>query len=392
MIDERLKEWATPRQLEYIDAFNKHGSFRSAARALGVAHQSLRESLDSLKRRAVQQGHSPEHDMTKVVPAPFVVKGTSTLYGADGAQKLQWVKTKLDSALAEQAIRDFVDYLTSEAKGLSPSVPSPKARTSSDLLAVYPMGDPHFGMYAWAEEAGDNFDLDTAESLTKAAIDRLVDSAPYTQTAVIIELGDFFHADNNSASTPKNKNALDVDTRWSRVMQVGLRSMVHTILRALERHKQVVVRIVKGNHDEHSSFALALALDAYFANNKRVTIDLSPAAFWYYRHGKVLIGATHGDTVKMANLPGVMACDRSEDWGQTTHRYWYQGHIHHEDRKEFPGVVVEAFRTLAARDAWHAGQGYRAGRDMNLIVHHKDYGEIERHRCDIAMLKGASRG
>ena len=96
-----------------------------------------------------------------------------------------------------------------------------------------------------------------------------------------------------------------------------------------------------------------------------------------------------GDTVKMANLPGVMACDRSEDWGQTTHRYWYQGHIHHEDRKEFPGVVVEAFRTLAARDAWHAGQGYRAGRDMNLIVHHKDYGEIERHRCDIAMLKGA---
>jgi hypothetical protein len=30
-----------------------------------------------------------------------------------------------------------------------------------------------------------------------------------------------------------------------------------------------------------------------------------------------------------------------------------------------------------------AGQGYRAGRDMRLIIYH---GEIERHRCDVAML------
>ena len=388
-VDQRLKEWATPRQVEYIDALNAHGSVRKAAAALGIHHGPLWRALNAVKRRAALQGYAPAHDMTKVVPAPFVVKGTSTLYGAEGEQKLQWVKTKLDGVLAEQAIRDFVAYLTSEAKGLSPLVPAPKPSVSGDLLAVYPMGDPHFGMYAWAEEAGDNFDLDTAEQLTKAAIDRLVDSSPYTETALIIELGDFFHADNNSATTPRNKNALDVDTRWSRVMQVGLRSMVHTILRALERHKNVVVRIVKGNHDEHSSFALALALDAYFCNNERVKVDLSPATFWYYRHGKVLIGATHGDTVKMSALPGVMATDRPQDWGRTEHRYWYQGHIHHEDRKEFPGVVVEAFRTLAARDAWHAGQGYRAGRDMNLIVHHKDFGEIERHRCDIAMLKGA---
>jgi hypothetical protein len=57
--------------------------------------------------------------------------------------------------------------------------------------------------------------------------------------------------------------------------------------------------------------------------------------------------------------------------------------------KEYRGGVVEYFRTLAARDAWHAGQGYRAGRDMRLIVMHKDYGEVERHRCDVAMLAAA---
>jgi hypothetical protein len=42
-------------------------------------------------------------------------------------------------------------------------------------------------------------------------------------------------------------------------------------------------------------------------------------------------------------------------------------------------------RTLAARDAWHQGR-YWAGRDMQLVVLHRQHGEIERHRCDVGML------
>ena len=33
-----------------------------------------------------------------------------------------------------------------------------------------------------------------------------------------------------------------------------------------------------------------------------------------------------------------------------------------------------------------AGQGYCAVGDMCLIVHHREHGEIERHRCEVAML------
>jgi hypothetical protein len=83
-----------------------------------------------------------------------------------------------------------------------------------------------------------------------------------------------------------------------------------------------------------------------------------------------------------------MATDRAKDWGETKYRHWYCGHWHHLSRKEFPGCSVETFRTLAARDAWHSAHGYRAGRDMQLIVHHSQYGEIERHRADIAMVQG----
>jgi hypothetical protein len=169
-------------------------------------------------------------------------------------------------------------------------------------------------------------------------------------------------------------------------MQVGLRAMIHVIRRALEKHTLVIVRIVSGNHDPHSSFALALALDAFFHAEPRVKVDLNASPFWYYRFGKVLIGVTHGDTVKPAQLPGIMAADRAEDWGLTKHRYWYTGHVHHTSRREFPGVVQESFRTLAAKDAWHTGAGYRSGRDMHAIVLHRDHGERERHICNVGEL------
>lgn len=385
-VDPKLKEFATTTQAKYIDALNETGSARKAAAVFGVNEKTIREAVAAAKKRAAIQGYSPEHDMTRTVPDAYNVKGTSTLYGKDGQQKLQWVKTQLDHSKAREAIEEWVGWLVKDATGLAPKVAVP-AYTKDDLLAVYPMGDPHFGMYAWKPEAGEDFDLEIAERLTYAAIDRLVESAPPAKQALILELGDFFHSDNNTARTERSGNQLDVDTRWARVMQVGLRAMVRVITSALAKHEFVTVRIVAGNHDPHSSFALALGLDAYFRNEERVKIDLAPCVFWYFEFGKVLIGTTHGDTCKTDHLPGIMATDRPEAWGRTKYRHFYHGHIHHDSVKELPGCMVESFRTLAAKDAWHTSAGYRAGRDMRVIVHHKEFGEIERHRCDVAMLE-----
>jgi len=386
--DLRLKEWATPTQAKYLAAVHQNGSLRAAARVLGCDPSAISRSLECLERAAAKAGYSPAHDMVHTAPSPFVVKGTSTLYDREGKPKLQWVKTALDGALKEDAIREFVEYLVTEARGLSPLI-EPPAKLMGDYLAVYGIGDPHFGLYTWKPETGADFDLAEAERLTCGAIDRLVATAPEAGTAILLNAGDFYHADNSSNQTPASGHALDVDSRFAKVMQVGLRAMVHAIKRLLEKHFRVVVWMMPGNHDPHTSYALALALDAYFSNEPRVEVDLSPGLYKYLRFGKVLIGAHHGHGAKMNDLPLIMATDRAEDWGQTTSRYIYGGHIHHLTRKEFPGCVFETFRTLAAGDAWHAGKGYRAGRDMQLIIHHRDYGEVERHRCDVAMLDAA---
>lgn len=381
---EGLDQFATVRQLEILEAVRQHKSYRKAGKALGISNQAVNQGIRTLRRRAAIQGLSPEHDMTHIAPSPFRVKGISTLYDAAGKPKIQWVKTQLDGAQAEEAIRSFIETLVADVKGLAPLTPPPAIAVDS-LMCVYPMGDPHFGMHAWWADAGEDFDLKTAENLTCGAIDRLVASAPPAETALLLVLGDMFHADNQN-NTTSSGHQLDVDGRWTKVQQVGLRAMLHCIKRLLEKHAKVVFRINKGNHDGHSSYALALMLSCYFHDEPRVEIDLSPAITWYYQFGKVLLGSTHGDTIKGGDMMGVMAADKPKEWGNTAHRYWYVGHVHHQDTKEYRGGVVEYFRTLAARDAWHAGQGYRAGRDMRLIVLHKEHGEIERHRCDVAAI------
>lgn len=385
-VDEEIKKYASETQKRAIDAVNQHGSMRAAAKALGVNFSSVQGCIAAAEKNAARRGYAPGYDMTREVPAPFVVKGVSTYYNKEGEVSGQWVKSKLDEGQLEELLREFVASLVEDAKGLSKPIPVPKV-ADEDLLAVYPIGDPHFGMYAWAEEAGADFDTNIAEQLTTGAIDRLVSAAPAAHTALFVPLGDLMHADDTKNRTPQSGNILDVDTRHQKVMLVALRALKHGIYRTLEKHKRVIVRIVRGNHDPHSAFAIALALAEHFSNNERVTVDLSPSLFWYHRFGKVLIGITHGDTAKQGDLLGVMASDRAEDWGLTRFRYWYHGHLHTAGVKEQQGVLIEWFRTLAARDAWATGAGYRSGRDMYCIVMHREYGEVERHRCDVGMIQ-----
>jgi hypothetical protein len=387
MTDKELRSWATVRELEFLDAIEAHGGIRKAAKALGIDHSTIVKSMAALKRRAAAHGYAPEHDMTRPTAPGFAAKRISSNY-VDGKLKQQWVIQEPDKAQAEEALREFADSLAQSVKGLAPVTKPPKV-ADTDLLCVYPMGDPHFGLHAWWQDAGEDFDLRIAENLTYGAIDRLVASAPAAETALLLNLGDMFHADNQK-NVSQSGHQLDVDGRWAKVQQVGLRAMIYCAQRLLVKHRKVIVRINKGNHDGQSSYALTMMLACYFHNEPRITVDLSPAVTWYYRFGKVLIGSTHGDTIKGPAMVGVMAADRPADWGLTVHRYWYVGHVHHQDIKEYPGGIVEYFRTLAARDAWHAGQGYRAGRDMRLIVLHKEHGEIERHRCDVGMLREAA--
>lgn len=327
---------------------------------------------------------------TGAFPAPdgMFVRSVSTLVdGQTGTVKQQWVKS--DKIKEEQALQ-LIEAIKS-AFGDWPKVPTIPAPTivNADLLTMYPMGDPHLGMYAWAEETGTDFDLDIAERNLTEAMRRLIAASPPSKYALIANVGDFFHGDTSANRTLRSGHVLDVDTRWAKVLRIGVRTMRTCIDSALERHE--IVRVVNeiGNHDEHTSQAMTLALSLLYESNPRVAFDLSPAHYHYHLFGKNLIGVTHGDMTKPDNLGGIMATDRPEDWGVTKFRYWLTGHVHNRRVFELPGCLVESFRTLAGKDSWTAASGYRAGRDMQSIVLHREFGERERHHIDISALEAA---
>lgn len=388
-IDPALKQFATARQLKVIEAIEEHGSYRAAARALDLSSDAtVRDTIKRVKQFAARHGYSPDHDMTKTVPDGFHVKGVSTYYDSDGRPRGQWVKSSIDHERQEAIIREACEEM---AKSLPRVKPKPKDKTYNDLLmSVIPFGDPHFGMYAWADEVGNDFDLTIAKRDLCAAVAYLVSQSPTSKRCIIANCGDFFHADNLEGKTAKSGNVLDMDTRLPKVIRVGVSAMRQCIETALTRHETVEVINAIGNHDEVLSMALSIMLANVYENEPRVVIHDAPTRRHYVRHGKVLIGVTHGDRTKDRDLPGIMATERAEDWGQTKHRYFYRGHHHHDSREEFNGCMVEQFRTLAPGDAYAVAGGWLSGRDMKLIVHHAEYGEVARTTCSIDMLRAVA--
>lgn len=326
-----------------------------------------------------------EQGAVDVVPERHCIKGVSTLVGADGDVKAQWIKTTAQNdERAEwlEAIRSIGETLPRIEPTRAPDI------GDEDLLAVYPVGDPHAGMLGWREDAGENFDLDIAERNLVGAFNHLISLAPAAKHALLIFIGDNVHADGQYNTTTRGTR-VDVDGRTIKMMRVIVRICRRAIDLALAKHGHVTMIVERGNHDELLSAMLALALSLAYENEPRVTIDVSPEMFHWFRFGSVLIGTHHGDKAKPEQLLGVMATDRQQDWGETKHRRFYCGHYHHQIVKEVHGMIVEYLPTLASQDAWHRAMGYRAMRAMYMDVFHREHGHINRHIIGIDQLRAA---
>jgi len=241
-------------------------------------------------------------------------------------------------------------------------------------------------MFSWRSETGHDYDTRIGEKLLLDAMTDLVARSPASHTAVVLNLGDFFHTDSSSNRTPASGNQLDVDTRRSRVYKIGVKLMIAVIEMALQKHEKVIVRNIPGNHDPETTPTLTWAMWAFFHNNDRVEVDTSASPFWVYEWGTTMLAATHGDKAKIQDMPMIMAATEPAMWGRTRYRYAAGGHIHHKERfaKTVGGMMCETFEVLPPPDAWHAGMGYGSGRSMTAIHYHKRRGEYGRHVSNVS--------
>jgi transposase-like protein len=281
---------------------------------------------------------------------------TITMYRVEVQLKRVAPKPYLDAANA------LFDRYANSAPRFSKS---PALKLTRDAhLAVVDMMDVHLGKYAWEREVGKNFDLKTVSDDFKFGIDELrARLSPYQLGKILMPFGnDFFHFDNNQSATTAGTR-VDSDGRLAKVIEAGEELMIW----ACERLAQVVpleVYWIPGNHDHQSSYFTARILKAHFRNHDRITVDCDPTTRKYKVFGQNLLGFVHGHTVKLKDLPTLMAVEKKTDWGKTSCWEWHTGHFHSSKKfetmqvEEQKGVTVRQLSALTDTDSWHFDNGF----------------------------------
>lgn len=404
--------------LKVVQARQSHVSALAAAESLGFARGKFEHRLREAARRGlmgtkpvlpgfeiskttavtdadgnvvrefVQQ--RPERGGEAEIPAGHVVKGVSIFTDGDGKVIAQWTKTR-EGEIDPLAVADALKEAFKDYKPAAKPVKAPKS-PSDELLTLLPANDWHIGMFAWNKEVGADWDLKIAEDTIGRAVEDTIARSPSSKECVVLGGGDLLHADNSENKTAKSGNALQVDGRYQKVVGVATKLMVRTTDAALRQHEHVTLRILPGNHDEHSAVAIAYFLLAWYRNEPRVTVDVDPSLFFWFRFGDVLLGATHGHTVKINQMPSIMAHRRAVDWGATKFRYVHGFHLHHSAKiaTEGDGVICEVHQAPIPQDAWHFGSGFLSGRSLQAITYHREFGEIGRVRTAILDAKEAA--
>ena len=335
-------------EAELVAAFEQAGSYRAAAKIVGLDESTARRRLNR-------------------------IRGTSTLYRDDGSRALTWVKT---DHKADERHAELLDAIRSNVRPLKKAPALLKPKTNPDLLNCYVLTDFHLGMLAWGEETGADWDIGIAEATIDRWIEEAIARAPKARVGVLAQLGDFLHYDSFEAVTPTSGHVLDADTRFVRMIGVARRALQRCVDRLLRAHDEVVVLHAEGNHDIASSAWLRELFAALYANEPRVRIETRPDPYYVVEHGKVALFFHHGHKRTIKDLDSVLAAKFRSQFGSAEYCYAHTGHWHHLKRRETALMVIEQHRTLAAPDAYASRGGWLSGRSADVITYDANRGEV----------------
>jgi hypothetical protein len=385
---ESLKEFATDRQCEIIDVVLQEGSAKKASAVLNISQRNVSRAIKRARDAASLQGWSPDHNMVHTVPNTHVAKGISTFIDMQTGQPLrQWVKSDLKKQAQEDALRSFAEGLIEELPKYVP-LPIKPLVNLPQCLTAYVIGDAHIGMKVTKERNGDSdWNLEIAERVTVGAIEKLIHASGGSDTALMLDLGDFGHADNMAGTTSSGTNHMDTDGDYGDSIAAQTRVYRRSIDLLLASHNKVILMMVRGNHNDSTSRCTNVILQSFYEDEPRLQVLDNAHKFQHLVYGNNLIVTHHGDRMKPQRVFEYTARSLSKEWGECEHRHGLLGHIHHATSVELASMLVEHFQALPSGDAWHADSGYGAKRTMSAIVYDIEHGEIQRHKVGIGQLE-----
>jgi predicted phosphodiesterase len=383
--EELLRFARNDRQVEVIQAVINHGSNNKAAKALGCARRTVDTMLKRLEAKAASKAVAPHKSVNRETMEGFEAKRVSTAYKEDGTVALQWVIQEPEKRSMKQKLDAMLEGMQDDLTGFKDPVKAPK-KVNSDYLAMYMMGDHHFGMLADGETkmSGDDADWDVkiATSILLDSTNRLASRVGDAEIGVLLNCGDFFHADSSANTTTKG-TPVDVDTRIAKTFKLAGRLFQTLINKMLETHKKVVVINVRGNHDSDMACHLSSCIELLYAKEKRVDVLQNYSKFIHYQWHNNLFVFHHGDRMKHEQILQAVIRNLDDEWSQSKNRYCHLGHIHHHTAREVGSMHFEHWGSLTATDSWHSSEGYGAERSMTAVVYHKDTGEDSRVKIKV---------
>lgn len=252
------------------------------------------------------------------------------------------------------------------------------------LLVIDP-ADVHVGKLCTIDEGGQTYDIDKAVASVDEGVDGiLAKSSGFAIDLVVFVIGnDVLHID-----TPKRTTTSGTPQDTSGMWHEAFKAAQKMYVRAIEKVLAIAdVRVVynPSNHDYQSGYMLAQVVEAYFRHHPNVEFDVSISHRKVLRYGLNMIGTSHGDGAKLADLPLLMATEFPETWAECPHRYVYLHHIHHKQvhkwmsGKDYIGITAEYLRTPSPSDSWHFRNGYvGAKKAIEGFIHSKNDGQVAR--------------
>lgn len=361
----------TDAQREAYEAVQKHGSIRAAARALGKNYTPVYYCYNAAKAKLeLDPGVADALDEVGIQD-PTRVRGG-------------WLKTKHASVqfTMPKAEAIGVENSAERIKMALADIPPPEpieAPTDAveGLLTLYPMPDIHAGLRTDAETLAG-----TVERLVGGMRD-CVSRSPKSGTGVVLVLGDMLHHNDNENATPASKHALDVLATIEETAIAMIDGLARCIEIALLHHSKVVVSVLRGNHDRDAYLIVLYSLAERYRNHPRIEVQRDEGEFFVYQFGKCLIAAHHGDKAKPERLVMALADEFPSLWGETRHRFYYTGHLHHHKSADIGGVQWEQLRAVTKRDRYAKDNAYTARSQMQAITFDDKSGEVSRVKINL---------
>ena len=355
----------TPEQKEVWDLQQSGMARKAIADQLGISESAVKHRLERAR---------------KWINADPAARQAATVAGSNALPHSFWVKTDNHSVYyklpAETSGQDFLADVADAFRNIPAyecDVPQVEVARNS-LMTVYPVFDLHAGMSAWGKETGSqDYDLAHMADDVVDAFSNLDMLTPHGGKAVLILGGDTLHIDDSRNETPQSKHKLDADGRYYKVLQDTINALCWMVDHLHRRHSSVVVRVLRGNHDDHSHMVLSFALAERYRNAPNIEIERNPRDLFSIQHGNSLIAAHHGDKSPPQRL-AMMLADSCQFWSATRDRHLLTGHVHHDSSKDFPGIKWHSLRAFCPPDAY--GANFAPRRALQAMVFHDKKGLV----------------